>query len=199
VTTKKRVKQGSDPIKESFRDKHKYLYDAILLILGAILGFSVTFAYGYFQDCQVDKYTAQGIYKELSSENETISGLAYTYQSGIYLDGVHQNNPHMLYGQPLFSSDSVYPAVNSEIERFDPNLANNITAYYSHLSSAEQYRLQLVETQKINSNLSSLSWGDAVLLAQKPIIQQDMENDIIYCANQIPIIKKQLNGTYGVF
>jgi hypothetical protein len=121
------------------------------------------------------------------------------YQNGIFLDGIHSDF-NAISEQSLFLKYSVFPSVIDKISRFDHDLSQNISYYYTNLSDADEDRSNLVKANKIdtlppNTNISAL---DQLNLYLAPQFFDDMKVKLLYCYNQIPIIKSQLHANYGV-
>ncbi|WP_321505670.1 hypothetical protein [uncultured Methanoregula sp.] len=188
----KKTEQNNTP----FREQHKYIYDIGLLFLGAIIGLLFSLGWAYFQDSQTDRYTAQGLYNELNNPDNEIPGLAMGYEQGIYMDTIHIES-RILSGRSYFSLSSMYPSIKDKLQRFDSSLSKNITLYYENLSVAENERKQLEDVVKISPNQGLSLYNVAGLYFYNNTLS-DMKNRIIYCAHQMPVIKKQLQENYGV-
>jgi len=185
--------------RKAWIEQNRIKWEVFLLFFGVALGFIASLGWGYWQDYQTDRYTAQGIYNELKNSNGLISGLAYTYKrGGAIVNGSNVGNP--VPGDSFISPLSMYPAIGSNLQRFDNKLSDNVTMYYQNLSSAENDRVKLDKIRDIpqNTPLNQLSFNDEVYLSAHQDLLDDMENRIIYCAYQIPIIEKQLHDIYGV-
>lgn len=177
-------------------DKYRLVWDILLVLFG----FCLALGWGYWQDFQTDKYTAQEVYTELQTTGNSITWLARDYQQGAYFEGIGHINFTAISGQAFTNPLSVYPSIRDNLCRFDPQLSRNITFFYENLMAAETDRGYLQEIQNIGPNtpISSITVRDRLILLGQDEIFNEMKDKIIYCANQIPIIEQQLHDIYGV-
>ena len=173
-------------------------WEVLLLLVGAVIGFVLSMGWGYWQDCQTDKFTAQNIYMELNNPKNPVNLHAPEFINGKTHEGI-PIQPVMVYGDSFFLTNSVFPSINDKLQRFDSKLAGDIHDYYENLSEAEKYRLELLSYNNVNGcQNANISYHDQIVLDLSPSWTKAMEARIINCSYLIPVIKSELKQKYNL-
>lgn len=192
--TRKGKKTESDRVssgKNWFATHRTIIWEISLVLFGIILGVGGSALSAGYQNHQSDDSVARGLYNELNASSNSVNIWA-----PILIEGVP---PQPAIDNSLIPNTSVFPSVNDKIQRFDKNLKQNITFYYSNLSEAEDYRLKLEEIQKIDTSQNSTdsSYHQNNLFLEKEYFNA-MKSKLLYCYKQLPIIKNQIEKIFKI-
>ncbi len=112
----------------------------MLLIVGAVIGGGIGFAFSYFMWKVQIKYNkrniAQGFYLEISSLEKTIAQFAELFNA-------HSQGVAFFTIDQLVYSDGLLFTFRKEIFGFSQNLSKKIFEFYTYLLTAEECRTQI--------------------------------------------------------
>lgn len=181
--------------------ERSFKQDAILLIVGILLGGVVTYGFTWYSSQEqrdLEQHNvAQALYIDISHTSDHFNSsledlnlsLSDMNKTGVYA-------PIMIYDpRPYYTDNGLYFVFTTEISRLDSNLSANLYDYYQTVMDIEHKRQYNAEHISKAFNGENLSEEEQTYLT---MYSKTMTIEMIYSIEQGERIKKELKEKYNL-
>jgi hypothetical protein len=179
--------------------ERSFKQDAILLIVGIVLGGVVTYGFTW---CSLQEQrgleqhnVAQALYIDISDISDRFNNTILQYNKGMAEKGKEEKlEPYIIIDpRPYYSDDGLYFTYSTEIYKLNSNISRDLYSYYRTVNDIEYKRQYIYDHEIRELN------GEILSPIEKEYINQYSEilpNEINISVNDSIYLKKQLKEIY---